>query len=144
MVGKEECMDIWSLKREGFSNRAIARQLGLDRRTGARYIRNGEFPQYQVVNRRSGLTPYHEMIKDWLGQEDYPCYDTPWEALRRYCPMEPLHKYLLLGEFHVLTVTPSRRNMVVVVLKSILEPDVTDRGGLPDIPSRRSWSDIQS
>jgi len=63
MVGKEECMDIWSLKREGFSNRAIARQLGLDRRTVARYIQNREFPKYTVANRQSGLTPYHEMIQ---------------------------------------------------------------------------------
>ncbi len=28
MVGKEECMEIWVLKRQGYSNRAIAQKLG--------------------------------------------------------------------------------------------------------------------
>jgi len=95
MVGKEECMDIWSLKREGFSNRAIARQLGLDRRTVARYIKNREFPRYTVVNRQSGLAPYHGMIKDWLEKEDYQAtrihdlvqlqgYTGSYETVKRY------------------------------------------------------------
>ncbi len=71
MVEKEECMDIWSLKRQGFSNRAIGRRLGLDRRTVAKYMAQREFPEYTVVHRQSGLAPYHQMIKDWLSDEDY-------------------------------------------------------------------------
>ncbi|MBF0555414.1 MAG: response regulator transcription factor [Nitrospirae bacterium] len=37
-------MDIWSLKRQGFSDRAIARKLGIDRRTVKKYIEAKEFP----------------------------------------------------------------------------------------------------
>lgn len=71
MVGKEECMDIWSLKRQGLSERAIARRVGLDRRTVKKYLDKKEFPRYSAVNRKSKLEPFHELIEDWLSQEDY-------------------------------------------------------------------------
>ncbi|MBF0466487.1 MAG: IS21 family transposase, partial [Nitrospirae bacterium] len=64
-------LDIWSLKRQGLSNRAIAKRLGLDRRTVKKYIENAEFPRYRVANRKSGLEPYYELIKGWLAEEDY-------------------------------------------------------------------------
>ncbi len=38
MVGKEECMEIWALKRQGCSNRAIARKLGIHRKTVKKYL----------------------------------------------------------------------------------------------------------
>ena len=71
MVYKETCMDIWSLKRQGFSDRAIAKRLGIDRRTVKKYIETVEMPRYKAVNRKSGLEPYHELIKGWLADDDY-------------------------------------------------------------------------
>jgi len=71
MVVKEECMDIWSLKRQGFSESAIARRVGLDRRTVKKYLESKEFPSYSIVNRKSNLEPYHKLIEDWLSQEAY-------------------------------------------------------------------------
>ncbi|OGW42243.1 MAG: hypothetical protein A2010_01915 [Nitrospirae bacterium GWD2_57_9] len=71
MVGKEECMDIWALKRQGCSIRAIARKLGIHRKTVRKYLENKEFPKYRSANRKSGLEPYHQMITDWLSSEDY-------------------------------------------------------------------------
>jgi transposase len=71
MVETEECMEIWTLKRQGFSNRAIARKLGIHRKTVAKYLETKEFPGYRVVKRKSGLEPYQGMIGDWLSTEDY-------------------------------------------------------------------------
>ncbi|MBF0318298.1 MAG: hypothetical protein HQL01_00635 [Nitrospirae bacterium] len=71
MVYKETCMDIWSLKRQGFSDRAIGKRLGIDRRTVKKYIETVELPRYKKVNRKSGLEAYHELIKGWLADDDY-------------------------------------------------------------------------
>jgi len=71
MVGKEECMEIWALKRQGYSNRAIARKLGIHRSTVSKYLQTNEFPKYRSAVRRSGLEPYYQMIRDWLEAEDY-------------------------------------------------------------------------
>ena len=71
MVTKEKCMDIWSLKRQGFSYVAIGRRVGLDRRTVKKYLEKKEFPKYNTVNRTSDLEPYHELIEGWLSEEDY-------------------------------------------------------------------------
>jgi len=71
MVTKEKCMDIWSLKRQGFSYVAIGRRVGLDRRTVKKYLEKKEFPKYNTVNRTSDLEPYHKLIEGWLSQEDY-------------------------------------------------------------------------
>jgi transposase len=71
MVGKEECMDIWALKRQGVSIRAIARKLGIHRKTVKKYLEGKDFPKYSIVSRHSGLEPYHQMIEDWLKTEDY-------------------------------------------------------------------------
>jgi len=71
MVGKEECMEIWALKRQGYSNRAIARKLGIHRKTVKKYLEAREFPAYREVQRQSALSPYHKIIEDWLSTEDY-------------------------------------------------------------------------
>lgn len=71
MVRKEECMEIWALKRQGYSNRAIARTLGIHRTTVKKYLDAHEFPAYQAVKRASGLEPYYRMIEDWLSTEEY-------------------------------------------------------------------------
>ena len=95
MVGKEECMEIWALKRQGLSNRAIARKLGIHRKTVRKYLETKEFPQYRSIERKSGLEPYHKMIDDWLGTEDYLAtriyelvkkqgYQGGYETVKRY------------------------------------------------------------
>lgn len=71
MVRKEECMEIWALKRQGYSHRAIARKLGIHRQTVKRYLATHDFPVYRVARRTSGLAPYARMIEEWLSAEDY-------------------------------------------------------------------------
>ena len=71
MVGKEECMDIWALRRQGYSIRAIARKLGLHRKTVKKYLASKEFPAYHKANRKSALEPWRDTIEDWLSTEDY-------------------------------------------------------------------------
>jgi transposase len=95
MVGKEECMEIWALKRQGYSNRAIARKLGIHRKTVSKYLAAKEFPQYRTVKRQSALEPYYGMIGDWLSTEDYHAtrvhelakqqgYRGSYETVKRY------------------------------------------------------------
>jgi transposase len=62
MVGKEECMDIWSLKRQGFSDSAISRRVGLDRRTVKKYLEKRDFPRYSTVNRGSKLVVPEKVV----------------------------------------------------------------------------------
>jgi len=71
MVRKEDCMEIWALKRQGYSHRAIARKLGIHRQTVKKYLATHEFPVYRVAKRTSGLAPYARMIEEWLSAEDY-------------------------------------------------------------------------
>lgn len=95
MVGKEECMEIWALKRQGYSIRGIAKKLGIHRKTVKKYLEAREFPKYREVERNSGLEPYHKMIDDWLGTEDYLAtriyelvkkqgYQGGYETVKRY------------------------------------------------------------
>ena len=71
MIRKEECMDIVRLWRQGYSQRQIARKLGIHRKTVAKYLRSQELPVYHTVSRAAILKPYEGMIADWLRQEDY-------------------------------------------------------------------------
>jgi len=95
MVEKEECMEIWVLKRQGYSIRAIARKLGIHRKTVKKYLEAKEFPKFRVVARHSGLEPYYKMIDDWLNTEDYHAtrvhelvaqqgYTGAYETVKRY------------------------------------------------------------
>jgi transposase len=95
MVGKEECMDIWALKRQGYSNRAIARKLGIHRKTVKKYLESREFPSYRMKKRTSGLEPYYKVVEDWLSTEDYLAtrvhellaqqgYKGSYETVKRY------------------------------------------------------------
>jgi transposase len=95
MVEKEECMEIWVLKRQGYSIRAIARKLGIHRKTVKKYLEAKEFPKFRVVARHSGLEPYYKMIGDWLNTEDYHAtrvhelvaqqgYTGAYETVKRY------------------------------------------------------------
>jgi len=95
MIGKEDCMDIWVLHRQGHSQRSISRITGLNRRTISKYLEAGKIPQYKVENRTSGLEPYYQMISDWLRSEDYKAtriyelvslqgYRGSYEMVKRY------------------------------------------------------------
>lgn len=64
-------MDIWSLKREGYSQRQIAKKLGLSRNTVAKFLKKGEYSPYDASQRSSGLEPWHEDLRAKLEEEDY-------------------------------------------------------------------------
>lgn len=72
MVRREKVMDIVVLKKQGLSNRAIARKLGLHRETVSRYVAGGgEVKPYDTSNRESGVDQYKESIKHWIEEEGY-------------------------------------------------------------------------
>lgn len=72
MVTTEVFMDILSLHRQGFSMRWIAKKLNIHRNTVKRYITEKAPPTYRKEKRRESiLTPYHQIIRDWLSQDDF-------------------------------------------------------------------------
>lgn len=95
MIKREVFMDISSLVRQGYSERAIARKLGIHRRTVRKYLESQEFPQYHKVVRESQLVPFQGMIKGWLQNDDYQAtklhemltyqgYKGSYETVKRY------------------------------------------------------------
>jgi transposase len=68
MIGKEECMDIWALKRQGYSIRAIARKLGIHQKMVKKYLESKDFPKYRTEARKSGLEP---LLSDDHGLAQY-------------------------------------------------------------------------
>jgi transposase len=72
MVSKEVYMDIKAMHRNGKSIRAIAKELGLNRRTVRKHLREEEFPRYRKTEwRESILTPHVQTIRDYLEEDDY-------------------------------------------------------------------------
>ena len=72
MITREAFMDIHSLHRQGLSMRAISRKLGIHRDTVKKYLLDPAMPQYRKSKRKESiLAPYHQMIDDWLAQDDY-------------------------------------------------------------------------
>ena len=72
MIAMEVFMDIISLHRQGFTLRAIARKLGIHRNTVKKYVTDPQTPNYrQSKQKESILSPYSQMIDDWLHQDDY-------------------------------------------------------------------------
>jgi len=71
MIRPEKVMNIRSLKKQGYSNRAIARKTGLDKRTVKKYLNEDEIPEYKKIIRRSKLDEYKPLIEGWLSQENY-------------------------------------------------------------------------
>ena len=72
MIKRGEAMDIMVWKRQGLSKRAIARKLGVNRKTVSKYLANGgQVVPYDTSNRGSGLTGYREAIKEWIEEEGY-------------------------------------------------------------------------
>jgi len=95
MIEREACMDMWSLARQGYSARGIARKTGLHRKTVKKYLEKKGPPVYIKVKRGSLLEPYQQMIKDWLSQDDYQAtkiremlvphgYKGEYDTVRRY------------------------------------------------------------
>lgn len=127
MVGKEECMEIWALKRQGYSNRAIARKLGIHRKTVSKYLETKEFPRYRAVIRKSGLEPYYEMIKDLLEAEDYQArrvhemvvkqgYAGGYETVKRYVRVpQPWGHVYFLGSLLALASRHMGRKMTMMI-----------------------------
>jgi transposase len=72
MIAWEVYMDIVALHRQGHSERAIARKLGIHRNTVKKYSQLGQTPQYKKGKcRESILAPYHQVIDDFLEEDDY-------------------------------------------------------------------------
>ncbi|MCK4499811.1 IS21 family transposase [Candidatus Babeliales bacterium] len=90
-------MDIVSLHRQGYSVRAIARELGMHRETVKKHIESNSFPQYKTGKKRgSKLAPYYQVIGDFLKEDsDYQAtwiydrlqsmsYDGSYDLVKRY------------------------------------------------------------
>jgi transposase len=76
---------VWSLYRQGWSNRAIAQQLGMGRMTVVRYLQAPTFPERKGRSDtgKSVLTPYKEhLLKRWNtgGREALQLF---WDLRRR-------------------------------------------------------------
>ena len=65
-------MDIVTLHRQGLSERAIARKLGIHRNTVKKYIQEKQPPEYKKSQRRDSiLAPYYQVIADFLDEDNY-------------------------------------------------------------------------
>ena len=72
MICAEAFMDILAFHRDGHSMRWIAKKLGIHRNTVKKYIVQKKQPQYRKQKRRESiLSPYHQIIRDWLEQDDF-------------------------------------------------------------------------
>ena len=74
---KETILDIMMLERNGLSQRAIARKLGISRNTVKKYIENPDLlGRAGKIERKSQLDPYLNNIRAWI-EEDY-YYTATW------------------------------------------------------------------
>lgn len=72
MISTEVYMDILALKRQGHSLRWIARKLGIHRKTVKKHLESPSFPAYtRRSTKPSILEPYHQIIRDFLDEDDY-------------------------------------------------------------------------
>lgn len=73
-----DVMDIVALKRQGLSERQIAKRLGMSRKTVHKYLEDPEICERErrVVVRESKLDPYMGNIKVWLDED--PGYKATW------------------------------------------------------------------
>jgi transposase len=78
MTSKEVTLDIIALKKRGLSERRIARQLGMDRRTVKKYAERPEraLQPRRSANRKSKLDTFTEIVKAWIEQD--PLYSSVW------------------------------------------------------------------
>ena len=67
MISVEVFMDIFSLRKQGFSMRSIARKLGIHRKTVKTHLENGMLPTYNKIRHKASiLDPYCQLIQDFL------------------------------------------------------------------------------
>jgi len=72
MISTEVFMDIFSLRNQGLSIRAIAKKLGIHRETVTKHLESKAFPSYRKTYQRvSVLDSYHQDIHDFLKEDDY-------------------------------------------------------------------------
>ena len=72
MISTEVFMDIFSLRNQGLSIRAIAKKLGIHRETVTKHLESGAFPGNRTTYQRvSLLDPYRQVIHDFLDEDDY-------------------------------------------------------------------------
>ncbi len=72
MIATEVYMDIIALKRQGHSLRWIAKKLGIHRKTVKKHLESESFPAYSPRTAKpSVLDPYHQVIRDFLDEDDY-------------------------------------------------------------------------
>jgi transposase len=66
-------MDIFALRRQGFSFRAIAHKLGIHRETVKKYLQENRPPaeQHRKNHKESILAPFQQTIEDYLHQDNY-------------------------------------------------------------------------
>lgn len=73
----EEILDVLSLKRQGYSERGIARKLGIHRKTVKKYLDNRDWMHNRTKHKRdSKLDPFIGNIEAWL--EDDILYTATW------------------------------------------------------------------
>jgi len=73
----EEILDVLSLKRQGYSERGIARKLGIHRKTVKKYLDNRDWMHNRTKHKRdSKLDPFIGNIEAWL--EDDILYTGTW------------------------------------------------------------------
>lgn len=73
----EEILDVLSLKRQGYSERGIARRLGIHRKTVKKYLENPDWMHNRTNHKRdSKLDPFIGNIESWL--EDDILYTGTW------------------------------------------------------------------
>lgn len=98
MKSKEVTLDIMILKRQGLSNRRIARKLGLDRRTVKRHVSDPEnaSTKKQPKPRQSKLEPFIGNIKAWIEQD--LLYSSVW-IYDRLKPMGYTGGYEIVKKF---------------------------------------------
>jgi len=99
MIAMEVFMDIFSLRKQGFSMRAIALKLGIHRNTVKKHLESSMLPSYNKTKRKSSkLDPYRQLVQDLLNEDDYKatwiydrlrnigftgCYETVKKCVRR-------------------------------------------------------------
>lgn len=72
MIATEVYMGIIALKRQGHSLRWIAKKLGIHRKTVKKHLESESFPAYSPRTAKpSVLDPYHQVIRDFLDEDDY-------------------------------------------------------------------------
>ena len=146
MILKEVYMEIKAMHRNGKSIRAIAKEMGLHRKTVKKHLAGDEFPRYnKILRRESILAPYFQTIQDYLEEDDYKAtwildrlknrdYTGGYDTVKRYIQTIKARKMRLAyarfetdpgrqaqfdwGDFQV--VEPSGRTTTIYAFKMVL------------------------